>query len=89
MSFKIQVASEEISFDQEIHEPYNMFLVRVKFFLECINQNFTVEKSTALSYVYRNKELYNATYQKDLEELLTSIINKMSEENIDETEEHE
>ena len=81
MSFKIQVASEEISFDQEIHEPYNMFLVRVKFFLECINQNFSIEKSTALSYVYRNKELYDATYPKDLEEVLASIVNKMSEEN--------
>jgi hypothetical protein len=83
MSFKIQIEKQEINLEQEAHEPYKLFLDRVKFFLECINQNFNIEKSTSLSYVYRNKELYNAVYQEDLEELIRSIVNNISNENFE------
>ena len=80
MSFKLIVENNnEVTLKKESHEPYNLFLERVKFLILCLNNDMPLKQCISLSFVYRNKKLYNSSYNKELEELITNIESKQND----------
>lgn len=63
-----------LQFKQEVQEPYDIFLLRVKFCLQALIIDISTEQSLALSFVYRNKLLYKVTYQEDIEKMIDKIL---------------
>lgn len=67
--------TEKYEFKRDIFEPYNVFISRIKFVLVALDNSIPLQKAIALSFAYRNKEIYGIKYQQDIEEQISIIMN--------------
>lgn len=63
-------------FKKDISEPHDIFIQRVRFVLLALDQNLPLKQCISLGYAYRNKLLYNTSYQSDVEKLIIKVINQ-------------
>lgn len=69
------ISTEKYEFKRDIFEPYNVFISRIKFVLDALDNSVPLQKAITLSFAYRNKEIYGIKYQQDVEEQISTIMN--------------
>jgi hypothetical protein len=70
----ITVDSETVVLEQMSFESQDIFISRIVFFLKALDLGLEKQKAITLSYVYRNKLLYNVSYTTDIEKRIQEIV---------------
>lgn len=69
------ISTETYEFKRDSFEPYDVFMSRIKFVLDALDNSVSFQKAITISFAYRNKEIYGIKYQQDVEDQINIILN--------------